>query len=179
MFYFENFPTSNFGTDTDYTDLKFRISILPRILERSDWYDDIELVVGDTIETIAYRLYGSPSFSWVILLSSPTHPLFANFKQEREVLDYCKQKYAIQLYDIHHYEDENGNILDEVDKYYKETVPYNLKNSRIIPVTNYEYESRKNYERRVIRVLKPTYLPQLLRELESYITQAKVGFDNG
>jgi len=177
MFYFENFPSSNFGTSTEYTDLKFRIAILPRVLERDDWFDEIEMVVGDTIETLAYRLYGSPSYSWVILLSSPNHPLFANFKQEREVLDYCKQKYASQLYDIHHYEDENGNTLDDVDRYYKDQVSYNLKNSRVIPVTNYDYESRKNYDRRLIRVLKPTYLYQLIRELKDHVTQAKQGFN--
>lgn len=179
MFYFENFPTTTFNTSSIYTDIKFRVAILPAILERNDWFDNVETQAGETLETLAYRLYGSPSYTWVLLLSIPGNPLFVNFKQEREIVDYCKQKYAVQMYDIHHYEDENGNILDDVSRYYKEQSNYNLKDSRVIPVTFYEYESRKNYEKRILRVLKPIYLNQVIRELNSYVTQAKSNVNNG
>ena len=172
MFYFKNFPKTSFGQSSVYTDIKFRFEILPRVIQNESWFDTIELNEGENLETIAFKLYGSPAYTWVILLSHREHPLFANFKQERELLDYCKTKYSVQLYDVHHYEHANGEILDEVDTYYENFRNYRFQNSDVIPITNKDYESRLNYSRRLIKVLKPEYLNQLLSELNTLIKQA-------
>lgn len=66
-------------------------------------------------------------------------------------------------YNVHHYEDENGIVVNEANEnVYGETTPS-------YPVSNYEYESRLNEQKRRIKLISPQLLSTILKNFEDQI----------
>jgi hypothetical protein len=66
-------------------------------------------------------------------------------------------------YNVHHYEDANGNIVPEVYiNVYGISEP-------IYPVSNYEYEDRLNESKRRIKIISPQVLARVLQSFEEII----------
>lgn len=66
-------------------------------------------------------------------------------------------------YNVHHYEDSNGNIVPQVyTNVYGITEP-------TYPVSNYEYEDRLNESKRRIKIISPQVLAKVLQTFEEII----------
>jgi hypothetical protein len=66
-------------------------------------------------------------------------------------------------YNVHHYEDANGNIVPEVYiNVYGISEP-------TYPVSNYEYEERLNESKRRIKIISPQVLARVLQSFEEII----------
>ena len=99
-------------------------------------------------ENIAYKLYGSCNYAWIILLSNNIINPYTDWLLTSDELDeYIKNKYGSHAKDIHHY--ELDNII-----YYEPVMGST-------PVTNTEYEYDKNEKKRKIRVVYPSLLNQV------------------
>lgn len=67
------------------------------------------------------------------------------------------------MYEIHHYEDSNGNIVNE------NYINVKGETEQTYPVTNYEYEERLNESKRRIKIISPSLLPLILKNFEDII----------
>jgi hypothetical protein len=66
-------------------------------------------------------------------------------------------------YNVHHYEDINGNIVPEV------YINIYGISEQTYPVSNYEYEDRLNESKRRIRIITPQLLARVLQSFEEII----------
>lgn len=134
-------------------------------------------------EVVASKLYGDPELDWVILITNN----ITNVREQwplsnNDLYNYMLDKYGTEqsLSSIHHYE-----TIEVKDEYDRLVVPSGLQVdsnftvtytkfdntlSTISPVkqvTNYEYETNINEEKRKIRVLKPAYLSVVITDLRN------------
>jgi hypothetical protein len=134
-------------------------------------------------EVVASKLYGDPELDWVILITNN----ITNVREQwplsnNDLYNYMLDKYGTEqsLSSIHHY--ETIEVKDEYDRLVVSsglqvdsnfTVTYTKFDntlSTISPVkqvTNYEYETNTNEEKRKIRVLKPAYLSVVITDLRN------------
>ena len=134
-------------------------------------------------EVVASKLYGDPELDWVILITNN----ITNVREQwplgnNDLYNYMLDKYGteVALSSIHHYE-----TIEVKDEYDRLVVPSGLQVdsnftvtytkfdntlSTISPVkqvTNYEYETNINEEKRKIRVLKTAYLSVVITDLRN------------
>lgn len=143
-------------------------------------------IVGDERpDNIANKVYGSQYYDWVVLLSNNV----INYQNEwpmsqQSFQNYLDTKYITEqnLYSTHHYEtkevkDSYGFILVPaglvVDKNFSYTF-YDgglgtevTKTNITTEVTNYDYEVKKEDEKRNIYLLKKEYLGIITRNIKS------------
>jgi len=143
-------------------------------------------IVGDERpDNIANKVYGSQYYDWVVLLSNNV----INYQNEwpmsqQSFHNYLDTKYITEqnLYSTHHYEtkevkDSYGFILVPaglvVDKNFSYTF-YDgglgteiTKTNITTEVTNYDYEVKKEDEKRNIYLLKKEYLSIITRNIKS------------
>jgi hypothetical protein len=153
-------------------------------------FDKYQIPDGSRPELVAQELYGSTQYDWVVIVSAGITRLRDQWPlSDRQVYDYAESIYGNDLNGIHHYETTEvrdsedrlilpaGQIVDADFKisYYDDgslytndgtilgsNVTYIL--NPVIGISNYEYEVRKNNDKRGIYVLKPRYLQQVIND---------------
>jgi hypothetical protein len=175
-------------TITQYIQVK---NLFKRGVIREDIFTDLTnftkySIVGDERpDNIANKVYGSQYYDWVVLLSNNV----INYQNEwpmsqQSFQNYLDTKYITEqnLYSTHHYEtkevkDSYGFILVPaglvVDKNFSYTF-YDgglgteiTKTNITTEVTNYDYEVKKEDEKRNIYLLKKEYLSIITRNIKS------------
>lgn len=187
MTYFRELPNleyqsflSDKKSSTDYLLVK---NIFRRVKIRDDLqnvftiFDKYQIPDGARPETVARELYGSVQYDWVVLISAG----ITRVRDEWPLSDYQVYKYAEELYgedlnNVHHYEttevkDSQDRLIFPAGKIVDSnfTIP-NPESptetlSPVIGISNYEYEVRKNNDKRGIYLLKPRYLQQVLFDI--------------
>ena len=153
-------------------------------------FDKYQIPDGSRPELVAQELYGSVQYDWVVIVAAGITRLRDQWPlSDRQVYDYAESIYGNDLNAIHHYETTEvrdsedrlilpaGQIVDADFKisYYDNGSLYtnnasilganvNYISNPIIGITNYEYEVRKNNDKRGIYVLKPRYLQQVITD---------------
>jgi hypothetical protein len=187
MTYFRELPNleyqsflSDKKSSTDYLLVK---NIFRRVKIRDDLqnvftlFNKYQIPDGARPEIVAKELYGSVQYDWVVLISAG----ITRVRDEWPLSDYQVYKYAEEVYgedlnDVHHYETTEvkdsqdrlilpaGKIVDSDFTIPKPGSPTETLNP-ITGISNYEYEVRKNNDKRGIYVLKPRYLQQVLFDI--------------
>lgn len=172
-----------------------RVKLLDWLQDKTTLFNKFQIPEGGRPDTVAQTLYGSPDYDWVVLLTAGIINVRDQWPlSNRDLYVYAENKYTIQnLNDIHHYEtvevkDQKGRLIlpkgQIVDSTFKIVVPFESTYTSIgayenitfapdtsgeinpvIGVTNYEYESKKNEDKRQIFVLKVSYLQQFLNDM--------------
>lgn len=139
----------------------FRDSIKNNIAAYSEWIVRDE----DTPEVMAHRLYDSTQFYWVILLLNRIlDPLFNWPLTDRELFRYVEKIYGVsEVYSHHHYEAGEPIEIEDLPQGMIVDERYHRK----VSISNYAYEFDLNESRRNIMLLKPEYLPDVLREWDN------------
>ena len=153
-------------------------------------FDKYQIPDGSRPELVAQELYGSTQYDWVVIVSAEITRLRDQWPlSDRQVYDYAESIYGNDLNEIHHYETTEirdsedrlilpaGQIVDSDFKvsYYDDGSLYTNDATilganviriadPIVGVSNYEYEVRKNNDKRGIYVLKPRYLQQVIND---------------
>jgi hypothetical protein len=153
-------------------------------------FDKYQIPDGSRPELVAQELYGSAQYDWVVIVSAGITRLRDQWPlSDRQVYDYAESIYGNDLNAIHHYETTEvrdsedrlilpaGQVVDEDFKvsYYDDGTLYTNDSTilgsnvtyisnPVIGVSNYEYEVRKNNDKRGIYVLKPRYLQQVIND---------------
>jgi hypothetical protein len=153
-------------------------------------FDKYQIPDGSRPELVAQELYGSVQYDWVVIVSAGITRLRDQWPlSDKQVYDYAESIYSNDLNAIHHYETKEvrdsedrlilpaGQIVDADFKisYYENGTLYTNDSTRlgedvvliadpIVGISNYEYEVRKNNDKRGIYVLKPRYLQQVIND---------------
>ena len=158
---------------------KLRTDIV-NIITAFDYY---QILDNQRPEVVASKLYGDPELDWVILITNNITNVRDQWPlNNNDLYNYMIDKYDTEeaLSNIHHY--ETTEVKDEYDRLVVPsglqvdsnfTVTYTKFNntvstvSPVKQVTNYEYETNINEEKRKIRVLKPAYLSVVITDLRN------------
>ena len=148
-------------------------------------FNKYEIPMGARPDTVAENLYGSSQFDWVVL----TVAGILNVRNEwplnnRDLYDYCSSKYGDSLNSNRFFEttevkDSSGRLIlpkgKVVDSNFtipKPGAPTATLNP-VVGISNYEYETRLNDEKRNIYVLREEYLQEFLNDMRQMMTYNK------
>ena len=152
-----------------------------------------EIKGDDRPDNVANEVYDDPDLDWVVLLSNNIINIQSEWPMiQREFDRYLLDKYVTyeKLNDVHHYETtEVKNLVDAVVvpeglwvesdysvTYYDWYAGGEITKSSsdiVVSVTNYEYENKKEEEKRSIFALKPRYLNIIKDDMKELMTYKK------
>jgi hypothetical protein len=171
------------SSSNDYTLIK---NIFKRAKIREDFiniftaFEKYSIVGDDRPDNVAELLYGDPNLDWIILITNNIQNIREDWPLSQADLNlYLNQKYTPEeLSQIHHYETKEVKASD-----YSIILPAGLvvgedftisysdgsqlieDNNCIISVSNYEYELRKNDDKRNIYALRQEYISLVEEDL--------------
>ena len=192
MGYFRELPNLRYPSflpektsSLDYIEVK---NIFRRVKLRDDLhnsftvFDKYEIPEGARPDTVAEELYGNPEFDWIVL----TVAGILNVRNQwplnnRDLYNYCLDKYGESLNSNRFFEttevkDSNdrlilpkGKVVDSNFTIPKPGEPTATINP-VVGISNFEYETRLNNEKRNIFILKEGYLQQFLNDIREIMT---------
>lgn len=148
-------------------------------------FNKFEIREGERPDTVAEYLYSSADLDWVVMLTAgiinvrDQWPL-SNF----DLYNYAENKYGDDLNSIRFYEttevkDSKGRLILPKGKIVDEdfSIPDPDSPSQDLNpttgISNYEYEVRKNEDKRLIYILKPEYLQLYLGDMRRIMQYEK------
>ena len=192
MGYFRELPNllypsflPNKNSSLDFIEIKnlFRRAKLRDDLQNNfTVFEKYEIPMGLRPDTVAEELYGSDELDWVVL----TVAGILNVRNEwplsnRDLYEYSLNKYGESLNSTRFFEtketkDSNGRLIlpkgKVVDSNF--TIPKpgepTATLNPVVGISNYEYETRINDEKRNIFVLREEYLQQFLNDMRELMT---------
>lgn len=178
------------------TDIFRRAAPVTGLLKNRELFYTYEVIDGDTPEILADVYYGSPRYFWVVtLLNNILDPILDWPMKYANLIAYINNKYgslAIALATTHHYTmtiakvDSLGHSSSETSII--DATKYAALSSVVPVVTTFAsgvtvtttttraivdaqtYEIELNDAKRKIQLLKPSYVPQVVAELETLIS---------
>ena len=172
----------------DFIEVK---NIFRRIKVRDDLFNNFtvfnkyEIPEGARPDTVAEEILGSANFDWIVL----TVAGIINVRNEwplsnRDLYNYANDKYGESLNSNRFFETTEvkdssgrlilpkGKIVDSDFTIPKPGTPTATLNP-VIGISNYEYETRLNDEKRNINILKEEYLTQFLDDMKDIMTYSR------
>ena len=188
MTYFRELPNLNYQSTSSDRSSSEDYVVVKNIFRRAKLRDDLKYVftslvdyyIGDGIrpDQVADNIYGDPELDWVVLTSAN----IINVRDEwpldsGEMYNYALNKYGNDLNQIRHYEttevkDSSGRLILPKGKVVDSgfTIPDPSSSTAtlnpVAGVTNYEYESKLNDEKRSIYIISPDYLQVFLNDMK-------------
>jgi hypothetical protein len=186
MSYFSNFPSLVYDLSLRYeppltftvrditTNVRFRKDILENVVA----FEVYDIQDGESPEKISENLYGSPYYHWVIMLVNERYDYLNDFPMAQRELEglidqkYGEDKFAIKQYETVEIKNSSGRVLLKpglvVSSTY--TFSYNDLGANIVvpnsqctvPISNYDFEFRRNESLRQIKVLAPELLDEII-----------------
>ena len=169
----------------DYVEVK---NIFRRVKLRDDLqnnftlFNKYQIPMNARPDTVAESLYGSANFDWVVL----TVAGILNVRNEwplnnRDLYNYCLDKYDDSLNSIKFFETKEvkntdgklilpkGKIVDSNFTIPKPGEPTATINP-VVGISNYEYETRLNEEKRNIFILREEFLQEFISDMRQIMT---------
>ena len=176
------------SSSLDFVEVK---NIFRRVKMRDDLQNNFTLFnkynipEGGRPDTVAEELYGSANFDWIVL----TIAGIINVRNEwplsnRDLFKYASNKYGNSLNSNRFFETtevkdaENrlilskGKIVDSNFTIPKPGAPTTSLNP-VVGISNYEYETRINEDKRSIFILREQYLQDFLNDMREIMTYAE------
>ncbi len=192
MGYFRELPNllypSFLPEKTSSLDFTLVKNVFRRVKVRDDLYknfvvfDKYEIPEGARPDTVAENLYGTSLLDWVVL----TVAGIINVRNEwplsnRDLYNYCSDKYGDSLNSVRFFETKEvknidgklilpkGKIVDSNFTIPKPGEPSATLNP-VIGISNYEYETALNEEKRNINVLREENITEFLDDMREIMT---------
>ena len=192
MGYFREIPNLRYpsflqekGSSFDYVEAKnlFRRTKLRDDLQNNfTLFDKYEIVEGMRPDNVAQELYESDQFDWVVLLVAG----ITNVRNEwplsnRDLYYYALDKYGDSLnsnmfFETTEVKDDSGRLILPKGKVVDQnfTIPKpgapNATINPVVGISNFEYETRINDEKRNIFVLRLEYLQEFVNDFRELMT---------
>ena len=192
MGYFREIPNLRYpsflqekGSSFDYVEAKnlFRRTKLRDDLQNNfTLFDKYEIVEGMRPDNVAQELYESDQFDWVVLLVAG----ITNVRNEwplsnRDLYYYAFDKYGDSLnsnmfFETTEVKDTSGRLILPKGKVVDQnfTIPKpgapNATINPVVGISNFEYETRINDEKRNIFVLRLEYLQEFVNDFRELMT---------
>jgi hypothetical protein len=148
-------------------------------------FNKYQIPEGARPDIVAEAVYGRADYDWVVLMTAG----IVNVRDEwplsnRDLYRYAENIYGTQLNAVHHYEttevkDSNGRLILPAGKVVDSnfTIPkpddYRATLNPVIGISNYEYETLKNEEKRSVYLLRSDYLQQYLNDMRTIMYYEK------
>ena len=148
-------------------------------------FNKYQIPEGARPDIVAEAVYGRADYDWVVLMTAG----IVNVRDEwplsnRDLYRYAENIYGTQLNAVHHYEttevkDSNGRLILPAGKVVDSnfTIPkpddYTATLNPVIGISNYEYETTKNEEKRSVYLLRSDYLQQYLNDMRTIMYYEK------
>ena len=164
--YFSQFPLTNYnlsgvnGNTIEVTDIFRRVKARSKLADNITLFDKYDVQEGESPETVAYKIYGSADYFWVVTLVNN----IVNRYYDWPLDEYVFQQYVADKYSnpdgIHHYEitQSSGKQTGDGPDDYSHKLEVNSDTTGAESVSNIEYERREQDKKRQIRLLLPQYL---------------------
>ena len=172
----------------DFIEVK---NIFRRIKVRDDLFNNFtvfnkyEIPEGARPDTVAEDIFGSPNLDWVVL----TVAGILNVRNEwplsnRDLYNYANNKYDESLNSTRFFETKEvkdssgrlilpkGKVVDSNFTIPKPGTPTATLNP-VVGISNYEYETRLNDEKRNINILRKEYLNQFIDDMKTLMVYSK------
>ena len=195
MGYFRELPNLRYPSflsekisSLDFIEVK---NVFRRVKLRDDLHNNFtifekyEIDEGMRPDTLAEELYGNPEFDWIIL----TVAGILNVRNEwplnnYDLYNYAEQKYGEALNSVRFFETKEVKNADGklilpkgkvVDSDFTIPNPSNpsANLNPVVGISNYEYETRLNDEKRNIYILREEYVQQFLTDIRDIMTYAE------
>ena len=165
--FFNQFPQIEYnlsgvnGNTKVVTDIFRRVKARSKLMKNLTLFDKYDVPEGDTPESIAYKVYGSADYFWIVTLVNN----IVNRYYDWPLDEYNFQQFVADKYDnpdaIHHYEitQSSGRQTGDGPSDYSHKVQCNATDAGAEAVSNIEFERRIQDEKRQIKLLSPQYLP--------------------
>ena len=177
MQYFNEFPTTTYnltgvnGDTKTITDIWRRVKVRSKIANNMALYDSFDVPEGDSPETVAYKVYGSTDYFWVVCLLNNVVNRFYDWPLD----EYNFQQFVADKYEnpnaAHHYEktQSSGKQSGSGPSDYSHKIEVNSTEAGAEAVSNIEYERREQDKKRQIKLLSPSYLNDFVDEFRNLI----------
>lgn len=167
-YYFRDFPLTPYtlnGIEREVLDFIHRWKFSSNVRDNVSAYSEWTIRDEDSLRGIAYKLYGSEHYFWIVMMMNDLiDPFFDWPLNEADLRENVISIYGEEnIYSHNRWEsddDENIYALPS-GEVVSSDYPYNR-----VSINNYDVESEKNEAKRNIKLLKPGYLPQVKDERE-------------
>lgn len=174
----------NRNSSYDYTKVKNlfrRAKIRDDFFQNAVMFTKYKIIGEERPEQIAEKIYGSPIYDWVVLISNNIINTRTEWPlSDSEFSTYLERKYTeSQLESPHHYEttvvrDSNGKMIVPAGKivdsnfsitYYDEGLGTSVTVNPTKLISQYEYEIAENDKKRNIYLLRRNYLQTVIDDM--------------
>ena len=155
------------------TDLMTRVKVREKILDEASLYDKYEVPSGERPEHTAFKHFGSSQYHWVVLLTNNiTDALYDWPLSEQDFETFIRDKYS-NPDAIHHYEvtTSSGKTTGDGPDDYSHKIEVNSDATGAQSVSNREFEQRLQDQKRLIKLLNPSFLGLFIEEFEKLISK--------
>lgn len=169
MQFFEFFPQTRYEFDVNGTRMSFditvpttRLKIMQKLQQTLTVFYDYVIQDGQRPDSVATDLYGSPAYTWIILLVNNIQSLYDWPLATEEFHRYILEKFGSLA------AAESEWLYYTADGYLVDVMTYNglIVADRGTPKTAYQYELELNEAKRRIKVIPAEFASPLLIELK-------------
>lgn len=182
-------PITDKISSTDYVRVK---NIFRRVKLRDDLsknvvlFNKYQIEEGERPEIVAEKLYGKADLDWIVLICAGITNVRNQWPlSSRDIYRFSEEKYgdelnATRIYETTEVKDGNGRLIlpagKVVDGNFTIPNPEDISQTLnpVVGISNYEYETRLNDEKRSIDILKKVYLQTFLNDIRklTYYSQS-------
>jgi hypothetical protein len=168
-----------------------RVKIREDIFQNLAYFTNYKIIGDERPDQVAQKIYDDQNLDWVVLLSNNIVSVHDEWPLPQNILDqYLLEKYGSydELYSVKYYEsveykDSLGSVIlpgglkvdqDYSFTYYDIGLGSDITVTNITKeVTNYDYEIKKEDDKRNIFLIKPLYLSVVLDDIKSTMEYKK------
>jgi len=182
-------PLTDKISSTDYVRVK---NIFRRVKLRDDLsknlvlFNKYQIEEGERPDIVAEKLYGKADLDWIVLICAGITNVRNQWPlSSRDIYRFSEEKYgdelnATRIYETAEVKDGNGRLIlpagKVVDGNFTIPNPEDISQTLnpVVGISNYEYETRLNDEKRSIDILKKVYLQTFLNDIRklTYYSQS-------
>jgi len=174
----------NISSYTEVKNLFKRVKLSSSLFQDLTNFTKYQIVGDERPDYVSYKLYDTPNYDWIILLSNNIINIQDEWPMSNRTFElYMNKKYGVTNYDqIHHYESievkDSSNSFTVLKKGLEVPSDYSItffdgalgKESTItdtnVGVTNYEYESKIQDDKRNIFLLRPNLIQTVIKDIK-------------
>lgn len=113
-----------------------------------------DIADNETPEMISLRFYNTTQYHWIIMLLNEKYDIYNDYpKSDVIITAYATKKYK-NINGVHHYVNLAGQIVDKFTP-------------NKIPVTNLDYETAQNEEKRSCKILAPELISEFIADFQA------------
>jgi len=197
---FEDFPLiaytlDNYSSEQVVTDIFRRVILSKEFSETSAFFEEYEVLHGETPEEVSYRFYGTTELHWLILMVNDiVDPRFEWPSSQENLLEDIETRYGGEdsiftnknALDKKGYQVETFFLLTEdsthknpkrlttqtdPENFTKQPISYMNSNTITSFQTNYDIEEIRNEKNRNIRIIKAEIIDEIVTNYKNLIKQ--------